>query len=90
MAQTRTNEATGQGADIKKGTFLFQSIETINVSKVKELKDIVDGESESTVRITGYLMSCLLSCSGGPQIPERDISAFDRCARPYRRRVHKL
>ena len=44
IAQTRTHEASGQGSDIKKGTFLFQPIETINVAKVKQLKDVVDGK----------------------------------------------
>ena len=52
MLQTRANEAAGQGADIKKGTFLFQPIETINVAKAKGLKDIVDGKSDD--RRTNY------------------------------------
>lgn len=36
------NEAGGQGADIKKNNFVFQSIDTVNAPKVQELMQLID------------------------------------------------
>ncbi|KAJ3554418.1 hypothetical protein NM688_g3122 [Phlebia brevispora] len=45
---TRKNEGSGQGADIKKGTFVFQPIETINAPKIQELIQLLDAAREDS------------------------------------------
>jgi hypothetical protein len=41
--QTRRDEGTGQGSEIKKGTFLFQELSQITVDKVEHLIQLIDG-----------------------------------------------
>jgi hypothetical protein len=40
-AQTRPNEAEGQGSEIKKGTYLYQPISTLSVETVQEVIQLI-------------------------------------------------
>ena len=43
MLQTKRNEAGTPGADIKRGTFVYQPVATIDAPKVMELAQLLDG-----------------------------------------------
>ncbi|KAF9818760.1 hypothetical protein IEO21_02540 [Rhodonia placenta] len=43
---TRRNEAGGQGADIKKGNYVYQPIDTINAPTIQELMRLIDAARE--------------------------------------------
>ena len=41
--QTKRNESDGQSTEIKKGNYLYQTIETINAPNVQEVKRLLEG-----------------------------------------------
>ena len=43
--QTKRNESGSVGADIKKGTYVYQPLATIDVPKVTQLMQLLDGMS---------------------------------------------
>ena len=55
MFQTKRNKSGTPGADIKKGTYVYQPIATVDAPKVMELAQLLDGAPAVTADSRGYV-----------------------------------